>query len=133
MFSLRQGGAPSRHPASLDRNHRRHYDMRTSVEECMSSADRGKLQVAAGLLALLAVTLGLRAVVAPDALAPAVATVLLAAAAGVALIGILLRDRPRSATWLDAAGLLVYAGVAVSIMIDPDQLVRLVPRSDQTE
>jgi len=99
----------------------------------MSSADRGKLHVAAGLLALLAVTLGLRAAVAPDALAPAMATVLLAAAAGVALIGILLRHRPRGVTWLDAAGLLVYAGVAVSIMIDPDQLVRLAPLSDQTE
>ena len=99
----------------------------------MSSADRGKLHVAAGLLALFAVTLALRALVPADALAPAVATVLLAAAAGVALIGILLRDRPKGASWLDAAGLLVYAGVAVSIMIDPDQLVRLVPLSDQTE
>ncbi|ABE38647.1 hypothetical protein HUU61_15920 [Rhodopseudomonas palustris] len=98
----------------------------------MLNADRVKLSVAAGLLALLAITLALRGVVPPDALTPTVATLLMAAAGGVALIGISLRDRLRGAKWLDAAGLLVYAGVAVSILIDPDQLLRLMPLSGQT-
>jgi len=98
----------------------------------MPNADRVKLCVVAGLLALLAVTLALRDVVLPDAVTPTVAALLMAAAGGVALGGILLRDRLRGAKWLDAAGLLVYADVAVSILIDPDQLLRLMPLSDQT-
>jgi hypothetical protein len=99
----------------------------------MFSADRAKIPLIVGLAALLAVTLGLRSIVPADALAPAVATLLLGAAAGVAMIGIALRGRAKCATWLEAAGVLVYAGVAVSILIDPDQMVRLVLPSDQTE
>ena len=51
-----------------------------------------------------------------------------AATAGLAVL--LLRDRARTA-WLDIAGLLTFAGIAVSILIDPDQIVRLLHASDQ--
>ena len=68
-----------------------------------------------------------------DALAPAIATLLFAlgaATAGFALL--LLRDRART-MWLDLAGLLTFVGIVVSILIEPDQMVRLFTLSDQPD
>ena len=50
-----------------------------------------------------------------------------AATAGFAL---LLRDQSRT-VWLNVAGLLTFVGIAVSILIDPDQIVRLLHSSNQ--
>ncbi|MFC0239619.1 hypothetical protein [Rhodopseudomonas telluris] len=96
-------------------------------------ADRVKIAVVAALTALLGLTLALRTLVSPEALTPAVVTVLFTVAAIVSLSGIALLGRRNGAGWLDAAGLLVYVGVAVSILIDPDQLVRLALPSGGSE
>ncbi|MCG6204941.1 hypothetical protein LPW26_09850 [Rhodopseudomonas sp. HC1] len=97
------------------------------------SADQVKLAVVGALAALLGLTLALRTQVAPEALTPAVVTVLFAVAAVIAIAGLALYGRRNGFPWLDAAGLLVCAGVAVSILIDPDQLVRLVAPSGGSE
>jgi hypothetical protein len=95
--------------------------------------DRVKANFAAGLLAMLAMAVALRALVPADAVTPAVATLLFALAAGAALVGALLRDRLTRMTWFDAAGILTFVGVAVSILIEPDQIVRLISLSDQPD
>ncbi len=97
------------------------------------SADRVKIAVVAALAALLGLTLALRALVPADAVTPAVVSLLFVAAAGIALIGISLRSRLNGTSCLNAAAVLVYAGVMVSIMIDPDQLLRLVVPAGQPE
>ena len=53
-----------------------------------------------------------------------------AAAAGFALL--CRRDRART-LWFDIAGALTFVGVAVSILIEPDQMVRLCALSDQPD
>jgi hypothetical protein len=95
--------------------------------------DRAKEYFAAGLLAMLAVTLALHGLVPADALTPVVATLLFTLAAGTAVVGAVLRDRLTRMMWFDAAGIFTFAGVVVSIMIEPDQLVRLVPLSNNSE
>jgi hypothetical protein len=83
------------------------------------------------LLGTLISTIALRNLLPADALAPVIATLLFvvgAATAGLALL--LLRDRTRT-VWLNIAGLLTFVGIAVSILIDPDQLVRLLDFSHQ--
>jgi hypothetical protein len=97
------------------------------------STDRTKELFAGVLLGALIATLGLRAVLSIDALAPAIATLLFtfgAATAGFALL--CLRNQTRT-LWLDIAGVLTFVGVAISILIEPDQMVRLITLSDQPD
>lgn len=82
---------------------------------------------------MLAVTLALHGLVPVDALTPVVATLMFALAAGAAVVGVVLRDRLTRMMWFDAAGIFTFAGAAVSIMIEPDQLVRLVPVSNPSD
>ena len=56
--------------------------------------------------------------------------VLGAATAGVALLW--RRNRSRT-MWFDIAGRLTFVGVAVSVLIEPDQMVRLFIQSDQPD
>jgi hypothetical protein len=43
------------------------------------------------------------------------------------------RNFARRATWFDVAGVLTFIGVGITILIEPDQMVRLVTLSDQPE
>ena len=88
---------------------------------------------AATLLLTRAAGLALRAFVSLDALAPIVATLLFALAASIAGGALIPRNRKRRAAWLDVAGVLTFIGVGISIVIDPDQMVRLVTLSDQPD
>ena len=97
------------------------------------STDRTRELLAAMLLGALIATLGLRAILPTDALAPAIATLLFALGAATAGFALLcLRNQARTA-WLDIAGILTFVGVAVSILIEPDQMVRLVTSSNQPD
>jgi hypothetical protein len=82
------------------------------------------------LLGTLISTIALRNLLSADALAPAIATLLFVVGAATAGLALLLRDRTRT-VWLNIAGLLTFVGIAVSILIDPDQLVRLLDFSNQ--
>jgi hypothetical protein len=82
------------------------------------------------LLGTLISTIALRNLLSADALAPAIATLLFVVGAATAGLALLLRDRTRT-VWLNIAGLLTFVGIAVSILIDPDQLVRLLDFSHQ--
>jgi hypothetical protein len=97
------------------------------------STDRTREWLAGMLLGALIATLGLRSVLPTDALAPAIATLLFALGAATAAFALLCRRHHARMTWLDIAGLLTFVGVAVSIFIEPDQLVRLVTASDQPD
>jgi hypothetical protein len=93
--------------------------------------DRSRELLIGMLLGALICTIGLRSLLPTDALAPVIATLLFgvgAATAGFALL--LLRD-PARTVWLNIAGLLTFVGIAVSILIDPDQMVRLLHFSNQ--
>ena len=94
---------------------------------------RGKELFAGILLVALIATIGIRNAVTPDALAPAIVTLLFAfgtAAAGLALL--CPRHRFR-VLWFDLAGSLTFIGVIISVLIEPDQLVRLSAASSQPE
>ena len=94
---------------------------------------RGKELFAAILLMALIATLGIRNVVPADALAPAIVTLMFvvgAAAAGAAWL--CQADRFRI-VWLDLAGSLTFIGVVISVLIEPDQMVRLFTLTDQPE
>jgi hypothetical protein len=96
------------------------------------TTDRAKEVFAGVLLGALIATLATSDILPPDALAPAIATllfVLSAATAGLALLS----GRNRASMWFDIAGVLTFVGIAVSILIEPDQLVRLVTLSDQPD
>jgi hypothetical protein len=83
-------------------------------------------------VALIA-ALGLRSVVPADALAPAVVTLLFAVGAATAGFAVICRrDRFRT-VWFELAGSLTFIGVVLSVLIEPDQLVRLSALSDQPE
>ena len=95
------------------------------------SSDRTGDVLVGVLLGTLISAIALQNLLPTDALAPVIATVLFvvgAATAGLALL--LLHDRARTA-WLNIAELLTLVGVAVSILIDPDQMVRLLHSSNQ--
>ena len=94
------------------------------------STDRAKELFAGVLLGTLIATLGLHGVLSSDALAPAIATLLFTL--GAATAGCCRRNQART-VWLDIAGILTFVGVAVSILIEPDQMVRLVTLSDQPD
>lgn len=94
---------------------------------------RGRELFAGILLVALIATVGIRNVVPADALAPAVVTLLFAVGAVTAGIALLCqRDRFRI-MWFDLAGSLTFIGVVLSVLIEPDQLVRLFALSDQPE
>lgn len=96
------------------------------------STDRAKELFAGVLLGALIATLVTGNVLPADALAPAIATLLFvlgAVTAGLAL----LCGRNWAAMWFDIAGVLTFVGVAVSILIEPDQMVRLFALSDQPD
>jgi hypothetical protein len=112
--------------AFLDRSH------------LVQTADRapsalGKELLAGILLVALIAALGLRSVVPADALAPAVVTLLFAVGAATAGFAVICRrDRFRT-VWFELAGSLTFIGVVLSVLIEPDQLVRLSALSDQPE
>ena len=96
-------------------------------------AARGKELFAGILLVALIATVGIRNVVPADALGardrhPAVCVA--AVTAGFALL--CRRDRFRI-MWFDLAGSLTFIGVVLSVLIEPDQMVRLLTLSDHPE
>jgi hypothetical protein len=94
---------------------------------------RGKELFAAILLMALIATLAIRNVVPADALAPAVVTLLFAVGAVTAAFALICRRDRFRFMWLDLAGSLAFIGVVLSVLIEPDQLVRLCALSDQPE
>ena len=106
---------------------------RIGWKQSQGSTDRTEELLVGILLGTLISTIALRNLLPIDALAPAIATLLFvvgAATAGFALL--LLRD-PARTVWLDIAGLLTFVGIAVSILIEPDQMVRLLHSSNQPD
>jgi hypothetical protein len=102
-------------------------------KQAQGSAGWGKRLIAGVLLCALIATLGIRNAVPIDALAPTIATLLFVlggATAGVALLW--RRNRVRT-TWFDIAGMLTFVGVAVSLLIEPDQMIRLFTHSNQPD
>ena len=99
-----------------------------------ASAARGKELFAGILLVALIAAVGIRNVVPADALAPAIVTLLFGVAAVTAGFAALLcrGDRFR-VMWFDLAGSLTFIGVVLSVLIEPDQMVRLFTLSDQPE
>jgi hypothetical protein len=96
-------------------------------------ADRTTQLFAVALFAALIATLGLRSILPIDVLAPAIATMLLAVAAATAGLALLCRRNQVRSLWLDVAGVLTFVGITVSILIEPDQMVRLVTLSNQPD
>jgi hypothetical protein len=94
---------------------------------------RGKELFAAILLMALIATLAIRNVVPADALTPAVVTLLFAVGAVTAGFALICRRDRFRFMWLDLAGSLAFIGVVLSVLIEPDQLVRLCALSDQPE
>lgn len=108
---------------------------RSSIDRNYAPAGphRVKELFAASLLLALTAALALRAFVSLDALAPLVATLLFALAALIAGAALIPRHFAWRATWFDVAGVLTFIGVGITILIEPDQMVRLVSLSDQPE
>ena len=94
---------------------------------------RGKELMAGILLVALVAALGIRNLVPVDALAPAIVTMLFAIGATTAGFALLCRrDRFRT-MWFDLAGSLTFIGIVLSVLIEPDQMIRLFALSDQPE
>jgi hypothetical protein len=96
------------------------------------STDRTTELVAGVLLAAVIATLGLRGILPIEALAPAIATLVFTLGAVTAGLALLCRRHQARRLWFDVAGILTLIGVAVSILIEPDQMVRLVTLPDPT-
>ena len=96
-------------------------------------AARGKELFAGILLVALLATMGIRNVVPVDALAPAIVTLLFAVAALTAGLALLCRRDRFRIMWFDLAGSLTFIGVVLSVLIEPDQMVRLFALPDQPE
>ena len=94
---------------------------------------RGKELFAGILLMALIATLGIRNVVPADALAPAIVTLLFVVAAMTAGFALICRRDRFRIMWFDLAGSLTFIGVVLSVLIEPDQFVRLFALSDQPE
>ncbi len=97
------------------------------------SRHRAKELFAGILLGALIATLGMSYVVPGDALTPAIATLLFTLGAATAGVALLCRRNRARAMWFDIAGVLTFVGVAVSILIEPDQMVRLFIFLDQPD
>ena len=94
---------------------------------------RGIDLMAGTLLVALVTVLGIRDMVPADALAPAVVTLLFAVGAATAVLALICRrDRVRILLF-DLAGGLTFVGIVISVLIEPDQFVRLFAVSDQPE
>ncbi|MDB5581083.1 MAG: hypothetical protein JWR80_6259 [Bradyrhizobium sp.] len=106
---------------------------RIAEEKGQKSTDRTRELFAAILLGALIATVGLRSVLPIDALAPAIATLLFALGATTAGVALLCRRRQARSVWLDIAGVVTFVGITVSILIEPDQMVRLVTHSNQPD
>jgi hypothetical protein len=96
-------------------------------------AARGKELFAGILLVSLIATVGIRNVVPVDALAPAIVTLLFAVAALTAGFALLCRRDRFRIMWFDLAGSLTFIGVVLSVLIEPDQMIRLFALTDQPE
>jgi hypothetical protein len=96
-------------------------------------AARGKELFAGILIMALIATVGIRNVVPADALAPAIVTLLFAVAAVTAGFALLCRRDRFRILWFDLAGSLTFIGVVLSVLIEPDQMVRLLTLSDHPE
>lgn len=94
---------------------------------------RGKELFAGILLVALIATVGIRNVVPEDALAPAIVTLLFAVAALTAGFALLCRRDRFRVMWFDLAGSLTFIAVVISVLIEPDQMVRLFALPDQPE
>jgi hypothetical protein len=94
---------------------------------------RGKELFAGILLVALIAALGIRNVVPVDALAPAIVTLLFAIGAVTAGVALICRRERFRIMWFDLAGSLTFIGVVLSVLIEPDQFVRLFALSDQPE
>ena len=94
---------------------------------------RGKELFAGILLMALIATLGIRNVVPADALAPAIVTLLFVVAAMTAGFALICRRDRFRIMWFDLAGRLTFIGVVLSVLIEPDQMVRLFALPDQPE
>jgi hypothetical protein len=109
-------------------------DRSSSVRDIAPATPRRVKELfAASLLLALTAALALRAFVSLDALAPMVATLLFAIAALMAGAALVPRWFTWRAAWFDVAGVLTFIGVGITILIEPDQMVRLVTLSDQPE
>ena len=62
-----------------------------------------------------------------------VVTLLFGGAALTALLALLCRRDRFRIMWFDLAGSLTFIGVVLSVLIEPDQMVRLFALSDQPE
>ena len=98
-----------------------------------ATAARGKELFAGVLLIALIATLGIRNAVPADALAPAIVTLLFVLAAMTAGVALLCRRDRFRIMWFDLAGSLTFIGVVISVLIEPDQMVRLFALQDQPE
>ena len=103
---------------------------RVGWKQSQGSTDRTGELLIGMLLGTLISTIALRNLLPIDALAPVMATLLFVVGAATAGVALLLRD-PARTVWLNIAGLLTLIGIAVSILIDPDQIVRLLHSSNQ--
>ena len=111
--------------AFLDRSH--------IVPTSRATGARGKELFAGILLMALIATLGIRNVVPADALAPAIVTLLFVVAAMTAGFALICRRDRFRIMWFDLAGSLTFIGVVLSVLIEPDQMVRLFALPDQPE
>jgi hypothetical protein len=93
----------------------------------------GKELVVGLLLAVLLAALAIRNLVPAEALAPAIVTLLFALAAATAVAAWLCRTHGFRILWLDLAGSLTFIGVAISVLIEPDQIAGVFTLSDQPE
>ena len=99
----------------------------------LASPDRAKELFAGVLLGTLIAGLGMGYVLPTSALTPAIATLLFTLGAATAGLALLCRRNQARTMWFDIAGVLTFVGVAVSILIEPDQMVRLFMLSDQPD
>ena len=98
-----------------------------------ASAAHGKELMAGVLLAALVMALAIRNLVPADALAPAIVTLLFAIGAATAGLALFCRAGQFRVAWFEIAGSLTFIGVVLSVLIEPDQLMRLCGTSDQSE
>ena len=111
--------------AYTDRSHIAH--------EQPAPAGRAKELIAAVLLVALTLALLLRATLSLEVLAPAVATLMFVIAAATAGIAMVCRQQRNRHTWYDIAGMLTFIGIAITLLIEPDQIVRLINLSEQPD
>jgi hypothetical protein len=94
---------------------------------------RAKELMAGILLVALIAGFGIRHLVPPEALAPAIVTMLFAGGAVTAGFALLCRRERFRIMWFDLAGSLTFIGVVISVLIEPDQIASLGSVSHQPE